>query len=125
MNRPLVKLRISYLARDGVPGFSVDALNLGGAPVAITSITVYGNEMGFGSMIDDRLERKAKGVKGPRLPFAVNSYHSQKWTFDAAWVKEVMEGATESGKPIIEVGLATGQTVMEELDLTMFDISDE
>jgi len=135
MNRPQIQLATSCInttyerffgiKKTDTQSLGVDVQNIGGSSIAITSIYIWWKWENGGERDGDGIGaesgKKAPGVKGPPLPFVIGSYNSQEWVFGDERTKLIIKNASSVKKVLIEVRLATGETVEKQLDLDFYD----
>lgn len=64
---------------------------------------------------------RAPTLEGPHLPFMLDRYSSQSWTFDNKWIERILRESQHCKKMVIEVGLATGEIARKGIDRRFFE----
>jgi hypothetical protein len=133
-SKPAIRIAARQGFHRGRYYLTVDVQNRGGSAIAITQLAViYSLGKWWRRFYFPRrkiwLQRKGpwsariitptpeETEYGPRLPYTIQAYHSQKWEFDRSRLyKEWLKTPEHTNKLIIEVLLSTGKRAGKKID---------
>jgi hypothetical protein len=125
LSKPQIKLNVYTVHPvEGDPSLRVNVTNTSSSPVAITSIFIWAKWQGGGRSgrgFDYALanQDQADHIEGPPIPFTIDGYHSQNWSFSPESTRlsliESIRGETR--EIVVEVKMATGRSVQEMIKI--------
>lgn len=121
---PLVRLTLSAEVSDNYEGLGVNVRNIGGSPIAVTSLAVWSqysrrSKKGWQITSDesyDKDQEERDGISGPLLPITINGHHSERWKFDMVMRLNSQVASNFPKRLVAEAELATGRVAKEKLE---------